>query len=150
MSKGPENRPLVDPLAGNPISALQRASLATIGALSAAFDRLGLRVIDAATLRLIAANPGCNQGEIGRALGVQRTNMVPIVAGLVDAGHVERRVADGRTHALYLTREGKALVRRLVTAGEKVQAQFFGDLGEDGRADLLAMLNAVQAKANRP
>lgn len=147
MSKGPERRPLVDPLAGNPISALQRASLVTISALSASFERLGLRVIDAATLRLIAANPGCNQGEIGRALGVQRTNMVPIVAGLVDSGHVERRIADGRTHALYLTRKGKALVQRIVTAGDKVQARFFDDLDEGQLDDLLAMLESVRTKA---
>lgn len=147
MSKGPESRSLVDPLAGNPMRALQVASLTTMAALSAGFERLGLRVIDAATLRLIGANPGCNQGEVGRTLGVQRTNMVPIVAGLVDAGHVERRVADGRTHALYLTREGKALLRRVAAAGDKVHARFFGDLDESTLAGLVATLGAVQAKA---
>lgn len=146
MSKGSENRPLVDPLADNPIVALQRASLLTLGALSDSFERLGLRVIDAATLRLIAANPGCNQGEIGRALGVQRTNMVPIVAGLVEAGHIERRVADGRTHALYLTPAGKALVRRTTAAGDTVRARFFGDLDEGQQASLLAMLEGIRAK----
>lgn len=143
MSKGPENRPLVDPLADNPINVLRIASMVTSTALSEAFERLGIRVIDAATLRLIAANPGCNQGEVGRVLGVQRTNMVPIIAGLVDAGHVERRIADGRTHALYLTREGKALHRRIVAAGDKVDARFFGDMDESLRAAMIAALSAV-------
>jgi DNA-binding MarR family transcriptional regulator len=146
MSQGPPSRTLIDPLAGNPISALQRASMVTLGALTASFDALGLRVIDAATLRLIAANPGCNQAEIGRTLGVQRTNMVPIVAGLVDAGLVERRIADGRTHALHLTTEGKALHKRFLAAAEKVHARFFGAMDADVRAGLDAALQEIREK----
>lgn len=143
MSQGPTSRTLIDPLADDPVNLLRQASMATLSALSEAMEELGLRVIDAATLRLIEANPGCNQGEIGRTLGVQRTNMVPIVAGLVDAGHVDRRIADGRTHALHLTRQGKALLKRATAAGDAVEARYFGAMDADARSALQAALREL-------
>lgn len=143
MPSPPASKPLTDPLADNLINELRRASMATLGTLSERFEALGLRVIDAATLRVVEANPGCNQAEVGRLLGVQRTNMVPIVAALVEAGHIDRRAADGRTHALHLTRKGKAMFATVDAVSQQVDAQFFGRLDADAQAQLLAALRAI-------
>ncbi len=32
------------------------------------------------------SNPGCTQAQIGRAIGVKRTNMVPVANGLMSVG----------------------------------------------------------------
>lgn len=146
MSQSPTSKTLNDPLAGNPINALRMASAVTLGALTESFEKLGLRVIDAATLRLIEANPGCNQGEVGRTLGVQRTNMVPIVAALVDAGYVDRRAADGRTHALHLTPAGETLQALATAEGKRIEARLFGDMDAETRAALDAALRLLIEK----
>ena len=126
---------------------LRRASIATFVPLSEALEALGLRATDAIIIRFVEANPGCNQAEISRSLGVKRTNMVPIVSGLVDAGLIDRTVADGRTHALYLTAKGADMHRRIAAATRENDRHFFGDMDDATRAMLLQALRAIRAKA---
>ena len=62
-------------------------------------------------LSIIDANPGINQGNVGKALGIQRANMVPLLKRLEAAGYVrrERDPQDERALAVVLTEEGRAL-----------------------------------------
>src|SRR4051794_41149880 len=106
---------LIDPLEHLLGYQLRRASLVTLAALSEAYEALDLRLTDAIVLRFVAANPGCNQGEISKALGVKRTNMVPVVSGLVERALISRAAADGRSNALSLTAAGTALHKRIDT-----------------------------------
>jgi len=138
---------LRDPLEDMLGYQLRRASIATFMPLSDAFEALGLRATDAIIIRFVEANPGCNQAEISRSLGVKRTNMVPIVSGLVDAGLIDRMVADGRTHALYLTDKGAEMHRRIAAVTLENDRYFFGDLDEATRATLLRVLLEIRAKA---
>ena len=147
MSNDPKLRPLQDPLEESLGYQLRRASLVTLAALSQAFETLGLRPTEAIMIRFIEANPGCNQAEIGRALGVQRTNLVPIVAGLVDAGLITRKSADGRTHALSLTQEGASLHGRIARAAQENETHFFGDIDDEDRAVMLRILQTIREKA---
>lgn len=77
-----KTEPLADPLEAALGYQLRRAMLVTLTALTDSYETLGLKVSEAIIIRFVGANPGCNQSAIGRALGVKRTNMVPIVAGL--------------------------------------------------------------------
>lgn len=140
---------LIDPLENHMGYQLRRASLMTLAALSEDFERLGLRLTDAVVMRFVAANPGCNQGQVSKALGIKRTNMVPVVAGLVDRGLMERRVADGRTHALALTDAGKALHERIVAAADAHEARFFGDFDAPTRTLLMDALRHVRKIAGQ-
>lgn len=140
-------RTLLNPIEDMLGYQMRGASLATTSALSDAFDSVGLTMTEAMILRLVLANPGCNQAEIGRALGVKRTNMVPIIAGLVDRGLISRGVADGRTHALYITEEGARLRAEIARLALENEAHFFGDFDEPTRAILLQAFRSIRAKA---
>ena len=138
--------PLNDPLDGQLGYQLRRASIDLLAALTDSFAVLGVRVTEAVILRFVDANPGCNQAEIGRALGVTRTNMVPIVSGLVDAGLVRRDIADGRTHALHLTKPGVDLHGRIARATLDHERAFFGDIDEAERAIFMKLLRSIRAR----
>jgi DNA-binding MarR family transcriptional regulator len=75
-------------------------------------------------LVLVERNSGLSQMALARALGIDRSTLVPILDRLQARGLVVRRPSpnDGRTHALGLTSVGeKALARfsRLVRSHEK-------------------------------
>jgi len=121
-----------------------------VSVLAESFAELGLSSTEAVILRFVHANPGCTQADIGRAIGVQRTNMVPIVNGLIDNGLLERTPADGRSHSLYLTKQGTQLHRKIVIVGLEHERRFFADISEETRQTLMKLFRAVRRKAEQP
>ncbi len=138
---------LADPLDDVLGYQLRRAMLVTMTALTDSYEELDLKVSEAIILRFVGANPGCNQSAIGRALGVKRTNMVPIVAGLEARSLLIRPPADGRSNALFLTEAGKELLKHIQSAGDAIEQHFFGDIAPDTRNTLLELCRNVRAKA---
>jgi DNA-binding MarR family transcriptional regulator len=147
MANGRKAGELVDPLEGLLGYQLRRAALSTMTSLDAAYAPLGLKLTEAIILRFVGANPGCNQAAISRALGVTRTNMVPFVGGLVDAGLVEREASDGRTHALFLTAAGKAADRRLAEIAAAHDERLFGGFDAATREVLAEAFQRLRAMA---
>ncbi|UZK67004.1 MarR family winged helix-turn-helix transcriptional regulator [Sphingomonas sp. M1-B02] len=80
---------------------LRRASGAFAGDFAAAFEGSGMRQGLIAILSIVAANPGTNQGAVGRALGIKSANMVSLIGELVDSGMIER-AADPRNRRAFL------------------------------------------------
>ena len=148
MTPEPKTPGLRDPLEDLLGYQLRRASLVTFGALAETFEALGVRLTEAIIIRLIEANPGCNQAEISRSLGVKRTNMVPIINGLMVKGLLERAPADGRSHSLYLTEAGGELHRRIVRVHLEHEKYFFGDLPEEMRRILMESFRSLRAKGD--
>ena len=132
-----------DPLPSLPGYALRRAANATGAELSARLAALGLRQADASALVLIGANPGVTASALGRALDIQRANMVPLIGKLVTAGLVERVAIDRKSQGLELTADGKA---RLAQARKVIDA-FENELLErvplEHRPHLLPALEAL-------
>jgi DNA-binding MarR family transcriptional regulator len=145
MATDPKQPELRDPLDDMIGYQLRRASLVTFTALNEQFEALGLRPMEAIIIRLVEANPGCNQAEISRSLGIQRTNMVPVIGAMVDAGLISRAVADGRSHALHLTDRGRAMHARIAAVADAQETHFFGDLDAATRTTLLAVLQGIRA-----
>jgi DNA-binding MarR family transcriptional regulator len=145
MATDPKQPELRDPLDDMIGYQLRRASLVTFTALNEQFEALGLRPMEAIIIRLVEANPGCNQAEISRSLGIQRTNMVPVIGAMVDAGLISRAVADGRSHALHLTDRGRAMHARIAAVADAQEAHFFGDLDAATRTTLLTVLQGIRA-----
>ena len=141
------SRDLRDPLEDNLDYQLRRAALVTLQPLVAALGELGLKPADATILRFVAANPGCMQIAISRALGVQRTNLAPAVAALEAAGHLRREAADKRSQGLYLTAQGEALLARVRAAGEAHEQAYFGFLSDDARAAMLRWCREIRTRA---
>ena len=105
--------------------ALRRAQSAVFADFSATFVAAGETVTpgEFGLLVLVDRNAGLSQMAVARALGIDRSTLVPILDRLQERGLLVRRRSptDGRTHALALTPLGiKALARftKLVRAHE--------------------------------
>jgi DNA-binding MarR family transcriptional regulator len=105
---------------------LRRTQSAVFDDFAATFVKAGeaLTPGEFGLLVLVDRNPGLSQMALARALGIDRSTLVPILDRLQARGLLlrHRSPTDGRTHALALTPVGeKALARfaRLVRAHEK-------------------------------
>ena len=106
--------------------ALRRTQSAVFADFAATFAQAGeaLTPGEFGLLVLVDRNAGLSQMALARALGIDRSTLVPILNRLQGRGLLVRRASptDGRTHALALTPSGgKALARyaRLVRSHEK-------------------------------
>ena len=132
-----------DPLIRFPGYALRRAANATAAELSARLAALDLRQSDASMLMLVASNPGATSSALGRALGIERANMVPLLKRLEEAGLIEREAIDGKSQGLRLTPAG---LRRLSEARkiiEAFEAELLARVPAEHRDHLLPALNAI-------
>ena len=132
-----------DPLIRFPGYALRRAANATAAELSARLAALDLRQSDASLLLLVAVNPGATSSALGRALGVERANMVPLLKRLDEAGLIGREAIDGKSQGLRLTPAG---LRRLAEARkiiEGFEAELLARVPAEHRDHLLPALNAI-------
>ncbi len=123
---------------------LRRVSLLAMTDLGRALAKLDLRVVEASVLFQIAAQPNITSSEVGRALGIKRANMAPLVAGLSNKGYVQSKPRDGRSQGLSLTEEGLRIsdaARQLVAEEE---ARFFGGLTDAEQRQLLSLLKRVR------
>ena len=132
-----------DPLPSLPGYALRRAANATAAELAGRLTELGLRQSDVSVLILIAENPGVTASAIGRALDIQRANMVPLLNRLEELGLIERAPIDGKSRGLALT----ALGAERLAAARKVVEDFEADLiarvPPEHRPHLLPALEAL-------
>ena len=117
-----------------------------MSALLDSYSAVGMNLTEAAIIRLVQANPGCTQAEIGRALGVKRTNLVPVVADLMTSGLLERAPADGRSHSLHLTAKGVERHRKIAKLHLEHEQYFFGDLPDKTRRLLMQIFRLLRDK----
>jgi DNA-binding MarR family transcriptional regulator len=127
---------------------LRRAS----GAVAADFARVlagtGVRQVLFGILSVVGANPGINQGSVGRHLGIQRANMVALINELVDAGSVERRVSseDRRAFALTLSDAGQVLFDECLARIHVHERAMLAGLTEAERKQLILLLQKIEAQ----
>jgi DNA-binding MarR family transcriptional regulator len=108
---------------------------------------LGIEQRQAGMLVRLAESDGRSQQAIAELIGVNATRMVFLTDELEQLGLVERRrnPADRRSHALYLTEAGRAMLARVreVTAGH--EAATSASLTGEERAQLLGLLRRLAA-----
>lgn len=109
---------------------LRRASGEATADFYNAMEGTGMRPALAAILSVVEENPGVKQGVVGRALGIARANMAPLMLHLEQQGLLRRLPdqADRRAVAIYLTEKGEVVLR---DCKQKIIAQeerFFGAL----------------------
>jgi DNA-binding MarR family transcriptional regulator len=106
---------------------------------------LGLEQRHAGMLIRLAANEGRSQQAIAEMIGVNATRMVFLVDELEKLGLVERRrnPADRRSHALYLTDQGRATVGQVRAVTAEHEAEFGAGLTEAQRTQLVSLLRLV-------
>lgn len=136
---------LTDPLENRLGYQLRRASAVMMADLGRLLAPLDLTPAEATILILIGANPGCSQSGVGRSLGINRANMVPLIAALLKQGMVEKAPLDGRSQALTLTSAGRAKVEAAQRIIDKHEARFQALLHGSNRDALIAALHAIRA-----
>jgi len=128
---------------------LRRAQSAVFTDFAATFQTAGAALTpgEFGLMVLVARNMGLSQMALARALGIDRSTLVPILDRLQARGLLVRRRSptDGRTHALELTPAGtKSLARftALVRAHEKRIASRLSTAETQSLIDLLEKVRA--------
>jgi DNA-binding MarR family transcriptional regulator len=133
----PYSKDFVDNLLGYHI---RRLSVAVMSDLSIALAPLTLTPAEATTLVIVATQPGATQSEVGRALGIQRANMAPLIGGLIRRGLIVRERVDGRSQALHLTPPGKALTTEAQRTIRHHETRLFGTMSAAAQERMLGQL----------
>src|SRR6266576_512811 len=109
---------------------------------------LGLEQRQAGMLVRLAADEGKSQQSIAALLGINATQMVFLVDELERLGLVERRrnPADRRSHALYLTGPGQAMLARVRAVTADHEASITAGLTAEERDQLLTLLRRIVAE----
>jgi DNA-binding MarR family transcriptional regulator len=84
-------------------------------------------------LVVIGANIGLSQAELAKTLGIERARLVRMLHRLEKRGLTQRlrSSADGRRHALQLTRDGKKLLTRAKTLAAQHETALKQKLGPE-------------------
>jgi DNA-binding MarR family transcriptional regulator len=97
------------------------------------------------TLLLIEANPGVSQSSVAEALRFDRSTLVQIIDRLEGRDLVTREASaqDRRSHALYLTEAGKALLEQLKALSWEHEQAIAANLTDEERATLIDLLERL-------
>jgi DNA-binding MarR family transcriptional regulator len=118
--------------------------LAAYADLTKRMERLGLSSPSRIpALFHISAHPGCSQSALARFTGLSRASAMTMTNQLEGAGLIERRDANGRTNALYLTERGKAVLEEIVEETAANEQLIFGSLTKEEREAIKAALEKV-------
>lgn len=134
------------------LQALRRAQAAVSEALRTPLAAQDLRPLQHAVLHVLRREPGFRQSQVSAALGIARTNFVPLFDALERRGLAERRDIEGdrRARGLFLTAAGAALLDRVDPILAAQEARLDLRLGADGRHTLLALLSRLADTAFDP
>ncbi|MBX6329363.1 MAG: MarR family transcriptional regulator [Pseudolabrys sp.] len=96
-------------------------------------------------LAVIDANEGLSQSELAATLGIERARLVRLLHRLEQRALLRRlpSSADGRRHALRLTREGERVLARAKVLSDRHEDELVRRLGAERYRMLLEMLRDV-------
>lgn len=126
---------------------VRRASAAIMVSLNRELETLNISITEATLLTLIRANPGCSQSDLGRALGIQRTNIAPLVKNLMLADTLKRETATGRTLSLFLTQKGKTLEGKVQQAIARHEERIMRDIPTVQQQQTLTIIRQLSKNA---
>jgi DNA-binding MarR family transcriptional regulator len=96
-------------------------------------------------LTLLKHNPGINQTDLSRAVGLDKSTLTPALDQLERNGLIlrQRTAADRRTYALSLSEKGKALLDDLNAKVLQHERNIVASLSPSERATLLRLLKKI-------
>jgi DNA-binding MarR family transcriptional regulator len=127
--------------------AVRRAQIRVFQDFAEAMAPLGLTPGQLGALLLIEANQGLSQTQLGAALGIDRSSVVPLLDRLEGLDLIRRtsHASDRRTHALALTDTGVATIRRLLPLLEAHEHRISAELSPSERRLLMQLLDRIAA-----
>jgi DNA-binding MarR family transcriptional regulator len=133
--------------------ALRRTQSAVFTDFAATFASAGeaLTPGEFGLLVLVARNHGLSQMALARALGIDRSTLVPILDRLEARGLLVRRrsPSDGRTHALGLTPAGEKALGKFTRLVRDHERRVASKLSSAEARSLIALLEKVHGAARR-
>ena len=130
---------------------LRRTQSAVFADFAATFQAAGAALTpgEFGLLVLVARNTGLSQMTLARALGIDRSTLVPILDRLQARGLLVRRPSptDGRTHALVLTPSGSKALGRFTTLVRRHEKCIASGLSSAETRMLIGLLEKVRAGA---
>ncbi|WP_188914492.1 MarR family winged helix-turn-helix transcriptional regulator [Salinarimonas ramus] len=112
--------------------------------IAAELRAIGLSIPQFDLVSTLSEREGITQGELAQRLYVTKGNVSGLVDRLVEAGLVERRPIPGdrRSHALHLTRDGRARAAEGIAAQRAFVARTLGRLPDSDVGELDRILRA--------
>ena len=128
---------------------LRRAHAAVSRRFVSRFADLDVRPTQLGVLNVVAASPAIRPSRLGELLGIKRTNVGPLLDGLVRRGLLRREPSsdDRRSQSLFITPAGTALLAELRRREVEHEAAIAALLRPSERARLLVLLARVEAAA---
>lgn len=130
---------------------LRRTQSAVFADFAATFAKAGeaLTPGEFGLLVLVERNPGLSQTALARALGIDRSTLVPILDRLQGRGLLVRRPSptDGRTHALALTAPGRTTLGQFSRLVRRHERRIARRLSSDETRLLIELLEKVRSGA---
>lgn len=138
------------PLPGLIGYALRRAQIAVFQDFHLRMAADDIRTAQYSVLQVLKHNPGLRQSQVSAALGIKRTNFVPLLDGLEARGLAERRGVKGdrRAKGLFITPDGAAMLARLDVMVAAHEARFAARIGVAGKQQLLSLLHQLSERAS--
>lgn len=135
--------PVKDPLDGLPGYLLRRAANAMMAELATRLASLDLRISEATVLLLVNRRKDMTSAEIGKALDIQRANMVPLLARLESAGLIRREPINRKSQAILLSASGLARLARVQELTRQFEDDLLARVPEQHRSHLVPALRAL-------
>ena len=134
-----------DPELGQLLVQLLRVLTLPAGAPPAAAAGLSVSVSESRALVQLLASHGIAQGELAGLLGLEKSTVSRLAAGLERKGWIRRGRDEGnqRYVRLYLTPEGGQVATRVWAAWHSRQARILAELSAEERAGLSAGLRGL-------
>jgi DNA-binding MarR family transcriptional regulator len=131
---------------------LRLAQLAVFKDVIETLSPFGLRPSDFSALRVISANPGLKQQDIGRELGIKGPNLVGMVEDLRKKKLIVRKVVPGdrRSYSLTMAPAGRELLEQAEEAHRGHQARIREALGDNDPIQFLACLHSLARFNSEP
>lgn len=124
---------------------LKRAQMAVFAEFNRNFAAEDIRPAQFSILVTIEGNPGLKQSQVSAALGIKRTNFVPLLDALEERGLVKRKPAAGdrRSYALHLTPKGAVLTKKLRAIWTEHENRVLSCIGAENREQLADWLTRI-------
>jgi DNA-binding MarR family transcriptional regulator len=131
---------------------LSQAALAGDRRVSEALAAEGVRKYHFRVLLALSDEGPLSQAELGRRLGIDRSDMAAVVGELERRGLVERErdPHDKRRNVVAPTAAGDAALTRMDAAVERAQAELLAPLSAAERRELARLLDRLVSGEDRP
>ena len=133
------------PLDALPGYQLRRAANAMMAELATRLAVIDLRISEATALLLLGTGGELTSSDIGKALDIQRANMVPLLARLEAAGLIVRQPINRKSQAILLTDVGEAQLEAVRAITERFETDLLARIPQPHREHLIPALTALLA-----